>query len=83
MSVLVFIFDSQTKIARSFAPANLLICTVFVVTDCRGLTATCTQVVTVVDTTPPTIMCPSNRVVECGSTWEFGTPTVVSGRTAD
>ncbi len=39
-----------------------------------GNSATCTQVVTVVDTTPPVILCPSNLTVECSSPWSFGTP---------
>jgi hypothetical protein len=39
-----------------------------------GNSATCTQVVTVVDTTPPVILCPGNLTVECSSRWNFGTP---------
>lgn len=35
---------------------------------------TCTQVVTVVDTTPPILVCASNKTVECGSAWEFDAP---------
>jgi autotransporter-associated beta strand protein len=42
--------------------------------DAFGNSATCTQVVTVVDTTPPTILCPDNLTVECSSPWSFGTP---------
>ncbi len=42
--------------------------------DAFGNTATCTQVVTVVDTTPPVMLCPTNRTVECSSPWSFGTP---------
>ncbi|WP_026211535.1 T9SS type A sorting domain-containing protein [Lewinella cohaerens] len=33
--------------------------------DC-GSPATCTQIITIVDTTPPTIVCPPNATVECG-----------------
>lgn len=42
--------------------------------DAYGNSATCTQVVAVVDTTPPVIVCPSNLTVECASSWSFGTP---------
>ncbi len=42
--------------------------------DAFGNSATCTQVVTVVDTTPPLILCPSNLTVACSSPWSFGTP---------
>ena len=42
--------------------------------DAYGNTATCTQVVTVVDTTPPVILCPSNLTVTCTSPWSFGIP---------
>ena len=42
--------------------------------DAFGNSATCTQVVTVVDTTPPLMMCPTNLTVECSSPWSFGTP---------
>jgi len=42
--------------------------------DAFGNSATCTQVVTVVDTTPPLMMCPTNLTVECSNPWSFGTP---------
>jgi hypothetical protein len=45
-------------------------------TDCCGNTGTCSQTVTVVDTTPPVMVCASNRVVECGTPWSFSPPTV-------
>jgi hypothetical protein len=44
-------------------------------TDCCGNTGTCSQIVTVVDTTPPVITCASNRTVECGAQWSFTPPT--------
>ena len=47
------------------------------ITDCLGTTVVCTQQVTVVDTTPPVITCSSNKVVQCGTAWNFDTPTAV------
>jgi hypothetical protein len=44
-------------------------------TDCRGQTTTCTRLVTVVDTTPPTITCANNKTVPAGSPWSFDPPT--------
>ncbi|TAL04296.1 MAG: HYR domain-containing protein, partial [Verrucomicrobia bacterium] len=40
-----------------------------------GLTNTCSQTVTVVDTTPPAINCPTNKTVECTTSWSFDLPT--------
>ena len=37
----------------------------WIATDECGLTASCVQSVEVVDTTPPTIICPPDRVLEC------------------
>ena len=37
-------------------------------TDCNGNATNCTQVVNIVDTTPPVIICNSNQVVQCGNT---------------
>jgi len=45
------------------------------ITDCLGTMVTCTQMVTVVDTTPPTITCATNKTVECGTAWTFDSPT--------
>ncbi len=44
-------------------------------TDACGNSSTCTQMVTVVDTTAPLITCAPNRSVECNSTWNFDQPT--------
>jgi HYR domain len=44
-------------------------------TDCLGRTVNCSETVTVVDTTPPVITCPTDKTVECGTSWAFGTPT--------
>jgi len=43
------------------------------VTDCRGNSTNCSEVITIVDLTPPVIQCTSNRTVQCGIT-AAGTP---------
>ena len=35
------------------------------------------QIIRFQDTTPPTITCASNRIVECGQPWDFGDPTAM------
>ena len=44
-------------------------------TDGCGNKAECGQTVTVVDTTPPTIVVPADLRVRAGTAWNFGTPT--------
>ena len=46
-------------------------------TDCCTNAAFCSQTVTVVDTTPPQLICASNKTVQCGSAWTFDPPTAV------
>jgi uncharacterized repeat protein (TIGR01451 family) len=43
-------------------------------TDACGNTNTCSQTVTVRDTTPPTIMCAPDKFVELGVSWDFDAP---------
>lgn len=45
------------------------------VTDLCGNSTLCTQVVTLVDFTAPTITCAPNKTVQCGTQWSFDTPT--------
>jgi uncharacterized repeat protein (TIGR01451 family) len=45
-------------------------------TDLCGNSNVCAQVVTVVDTTPPVLICASDKTVQCGSGWSFDVPTV-------
>ncbi len=47
----------------------------WVATDIIGNQATCSQTVTVVDTTPPVISCSPSKIVAYGSNWTFDTPT--------
>ena len=47
----------------------------WLVTDCRGQTNACTRVVTVTDTTPPTLVCNTNKTVQCGTAWDFDPPS--------
>jgi uncharacterized repeat protein (TIGR03803 family) len=47
----------------------------WVATDLCGNTNTQSEIVKIVDTTPPTMSCASNKTVECGSAWTFDAPT--------
>ncbi|HXR03568.1 MAG TPA: hypothetical protein VN836_02545 [Verrucomicrobiae bacterium] len=44
---------------------------------CSSAFATCTEVVTVVNTNPPIMTCPTNKTVIKGSAWNFDPPTAV------
>ncbi len=44
-------------------------------TDGCGNSATASQMIHVVDTTAPTIVCAAAKAVECGSNWTFDNPT--------
>ncbi|MGD0539508.1 MAG: LamG-like jellyroll fold domain-containing protein, partial [Verrucomicrobiota bacterium] len=55
----------------------LVITRTWLISDICGNSNTCSQVVTVVDTTPPVITCASNKIVECGTMWSFDLPAAV------
>src|SRR5207248_1269174 len=44
-------------------------------TDPCGNQVDCSQTVTVVDTTPPTITCVGPKTIECGTAWTFDAPS--------
>ena len=43
--------------------------------DTCGHSTQCSQTVTVVDATPPTITCRTNKIVQLGSAWDFDPPS--------
>ena len=45
------------------------------VTDCSGNSKDCSQVVKIVDTTPPVPVCADDKTVECDDIWSFDAPT--------
>jgi hypothetical protein len=57
-------------------PGESTVYRTFVARDACGLTDSCTQVIQIVDTTPPEVICPSDVTVECGTTTDFGEPIV-------
>src|SRR5690606_17514657 len=73
-------FDlSQTTFDCSDTGVNMVVLTV---TDEMGNTATCTALITVIDNTPPQLICPSNMTADCDDPIDiddlsqFGVPSV-------
>jgi hypothetical protein len=46
----------------------------WVASDCCSNSSFCSQMVTVVDTIPPTLTCATNKTVQCGTPWTFDLP---------
>ena len=46
-------------------------------TDCHTNTATCSQTITIADTTPPVLTCAANKAVACGAAWSFDEPVAL------
>jgi len=46
-------------------------------TDVCGHSNTCSQTVTVIDTTPPAVVCSPNKTVEFGTAWTFDPPIIL------
>ena len=66
----------QNTFTNTLSPCVTFIRQLWQITDCCGNSVTCSQTVTVVDTTPPVLVCATNKTVECGSQWSFNPPTV-------
>lgn len=67
-------------ITPGLCPSAQTITRVWVATDCSGNSASCTQIIQLVDGTPPTITCPADVTVECDQSLapsNTGTPTVL------
>src|ERR1041385_1494513 len=51
--------------SSSNCPGSFVVTRTWKATNAWGITATCVQTITVVDTTPPVIVCPTNITLEC------------------
>ena len=65
----------STNVVGTPTVCNTLWAGVWRVTDCCSNSSVCTQLVSVVDTQPPTLVCPTNITVAAGTPWNFGQPT--------
>ncbi|MEK7675337.1 MAG: LamG-like jellyroll fold domain-containing protein, partial [Verrucomicrobiota bacterium] len=68
-NVTLTILSTETN---GFCP--LVVTRTWQATDACGNTATCSQTVTVIDTTPPEFTCATNKTVLCGTAWTFDAP---------
>jgi hypothetical protein len=44
--------------------------------DCATNTFTFSETITITDSTPPALTCPTNKIVQCGMPWSFDAPNV-------
>ena len=63
-------------ITNGTAPCSYKLTITWQAQDCCTNTASCTEVVTIIDTTPPTLTCAPNKTIECGAPWTFDPPVV-------
>jgi hypothetical protein len=56
----------------------LYITETWLISDACGNNYNCSQIVTVVGA-PGTVICPTNKTVQCSSVWSFDPPTVIGG----
>ncbi len=66
---------STTTNAAGMCGNTFIVTRTWRATDSCGNQSTCTQMVHIVDTTPPIASTVTNKTVECGSSWTFNAPT--------
>jgi uncharacterized repeat protein (TIGR01451 family) len=69
------IIDSTVTNSSGFCGSTFEATRTWKASDTSGNTAKCSQKVTVLDTTPPTISCAANKTVPCAQPWTFDEPT--------
>lgn len=73
-NIVVSVFETTTN---GICP--LIITRTWLAADACGNTNTCSQVVTVIDLTSPTVSCSTNKNVDCTNSWSFDLPTAGGG----
>jgi hypothetical protein len=68
---------SVTTLTNTLQPCGEQFTRTWTFVDCCGKTNSCSQTVTVLDTTPPLVNCPTNKTFQCGTTWRFDAPTAL------
>jgi uncharacterized repeat protein (TIGR03803 family) len=72
----VNVWLASSNLLHSVPPCRAVWTAVWSAMDCWGNVAIQTQTVTVVDTTPPVVVCGTNRTVICGTNWDFDLPQI-------
>ena len=73
-NVTISILNTETN----GTPCTRVITRTWLVADACSNSARCSQKVTVVDKTPPVLICATNKTVTCGTGWNFDLPTAAS-----
>ena len=75
-NIVLIIQSTVTNTATVGCPTNLVAVRTWRATDQCGNFSTCSQTITVVDTTPPALTCSANVTIECGAPLVFSVPAV-------
>jgi hypothetical protein len=62
-------------ITNGTAPCNYKLTITWQAQDCCTNTDTCTEVISIIDTTPPVLTCAPNKTIQCGAPWSFDPPS--------
>ena len=73
-NVVISIVSTETNVPNPRCPNLYSVTRIWRAADPCNNAATCSQTITTVDTTPPSLTCATNRIVECGSSWSFTPP---------
>jgi hypothetical protein len=71
-NVLIRVFSSVTNVSGACGFTATRVWEIF---DACTNRSTCSQTVTVADTTPPVLTCAAAKTLECGTVWNFDPPT--------
>jgi hypothetical protein len=61
------LITAQPTVTNSFSPCLKVLIKTWVISDCCGNTTTCTQLIEILDTTPPVVVCGPNQTIQCGT----------------
>src|SRR6185369_7874803 len=76
-NVVVSIIGTVTNIVNPRCPGLYAATRTWSASDSCGNSNVCSQTITLVDTTPPNLTCAADQIVECGSTWNFLSPSAL------
>ena len=76
-NVSIVIASTVTNVVDPHCPGLFTATRTWNATDSCSNRSSCSQTITIVDTTPPNLTCADNQIVECGNAWDFLAPSAL------